>query len=348
MNNLDESRWRAVQSRDDSAAGVFVYGVSSTRIYCRPGCKSRQPLRQNVEYFATTSEADAAGYRSCRRCRPTEQVFHDAALRSVVALCRSLEINQASVDIGEFAAACGYSERHLRRRFSEVVGVPVATYVRFLRAERVRTALQSKVPVTEAIIEAGYGSSRAFYEHGAPQLAMTPGTYRAGGRGERITFTSLVTPIGTVIAAATERGVCAVRIGHDESTLEEELKVEFPNSSLQRDDEGLVDVAQVLARAVRGEGDATLLPIDLAGTAFQMRVWDTLRRIPPGKTLTYSQVAVEIGSPRAVRAVGSACAANPVALVVPCHRVIRQDGSLGGYRWGLEAKEALLKFEGTR
>ncbi len=208
--------------------------------------------------------------------------------------------------------------------------------------------LRSKVPVTQAIIEAGYGSSRAFYEHGAPRLGMTPGTYQAGGRGERISFTSLVTPIGTVIAEATARGVCAVRIGSDESTLEQELVAEFPNSLLERDDEGLADVARVLAGAVRGEADATLLPIDLEGTAFQIRVWEALRVVPSGHTLTYSQVADRIGSPRAVRAVGSACAANPAALVVPCHRIVRHDGTLGGYRWGLETKEALLEVEGAR
>lgn len=348
VDNLNESRWRAVESRDASTAGVFVYAVSSTGIYCRPGCSSRKPLRRNVEYFATPSDAADAGYRACRRCRPDDAHVTDPALASVVSLCRRLEHADTTVDVGEFAAQCGYSERHLRRRFSEVVGVPVASYARAQQAERVRRALRSKVPVTQAIYEAGYGSSRAFYEHGAPRLGMTPGTYRAGGRGERISFSSLSTPIGLILVARTARGVCAVRIGTDEAALEKELADELPNAVLERDDEGLAEVVGVLAGAVRGKAEAATLPLDLEGTAFQMRVWEVLRGVPSGTTLTYSQVASRIGSPRAVRAVGSACAANPAALVVPCHRIVRRDGSLGGYRWGLEVKEALLEAEGAR
>jgi AraC family transcriptional regulator of adaptative response/methylated-DNA-[protein]-cysteine methyltransferase len=345
---LNETRWHAVETRDASAAGVFVYAVSSTGIYCRPGCSSRRPLRRNVEYFATPSDATEAGYRACRRCRPDEDHVKDPALASVVALCRRLEDSDTAVDVGEFAEQCGYSERHLRRRFTEVVGVSVASYARAQQAERVRKALRSKVPVTQAIYEAGYGSSRAFYEHGAPRLGMAPGTYRAGGRGERIGFTSLSTPIGLIVVASTARGVCAVRIGSDEAALEKELAGEFPNAVLERDDEGLAGVVKVLAGAVRGEAEAASLPLDLEGTAFQMRVWEALRAVPSGTTLTYSQVASRIGAPRAVRAVGSACGANPAALVVPCHRIVRRDGSLGGYRWGLEVKEALLEAEGAR
>ena len=348
VDNLDEGRWRAVESRDVSAAGVFVYAVSTTGVYCRPGCGSRRPLRRNVEYFATASDAARAGYRACRRCQPDESQVSDPALASVISLCRQLEEADTAVDVGAFAAQCGYSERHLRRRFSQVLGVPVASYARAQRAERVRRALHSKVPVTQAIYEAGYGSSRAFYEHGAFRLGMAPGTYRAGGSGERIGFTSLSTPIGMILAASTARGVCAVRIGSDEAALERELAAEFPNAVLERDDAGLAELVRVLADAVRGEAEAALLPLDLEGTAFQMRVWEALRGVPSGCTLTYSEVAARIGAPRAVRAVGSACAANPAALVVPCHRVIRRDGSLGGYRWGLEAKEALLEAEGAR
>jgi len=343
MNTLNDTRWRAVEHRDTSVADVFVYGVSSTGVYCRPGCGSRKPLRRNVEFFATPGDAVDAGYRACRRCQPDVEHRMDPSLAAVVSLCRRLE--QGDVDVGAFAANVGYSEGHLRRRFSEVVGVPVTTYARAQHALRLRRTLKENVPVTRAAYEAGYGSSRALYEHGAARLGMTPGAYRAGGTGERIVYTSLSTPNGVVLAASTARGVCAVRIGSDEATLEKELAQEFPNAVLERDDEGLADLAGVLAAVVRGQGEATLLPLDIEGTAFQMRVWEALRQVPSGSTLTYSQLAERIGASRAVRAVGSACAANPVALVVPCHRIVRRDGTLGGYRWGIEVKESLLAVE---
>jgi AraC family transcriptional regulator of adaptative response/methylated-DNA-[protein]-cysteine methyltransferase len=347
MENLDQSRWDAVQRRDKNLDGVFVYAVATTGIVCRPGCASRTPRRENVEFFTTLPDAEAAGYRACHRCRPQEERLHDASLEAVITLCRRLERDNVT-NVAATAVEVGYSERHLRRRFAEVIGVPVATYARTIRSQRVREALSSSSAVADAVYEAGFGSSRAFYEHGAPPLGMTPRRYRAGAEGERITFTSLVTPLGVVIVATTERGVCAVRIGDAEATLEQELANEFPRATLHRDDEGLRHVASVIALAVRGEGETTSLPLDLQGTTFQVRVWEALRRVPRGTTLTYSQLAESIGSPRAVRAVGSACAANPVALVVPCHRIVRRDGSLGGYRWGLEVKEALLAAEGTR
>jgi AraC family transcriptional regulator of adaptative response/methylated-DNA-[protein]-cysteine methyltransferase len=201
--------------------------------------------------------------------------------------------------------------------------------------------------VTQAIVDAGYGSSRAFYEDAAPRLGMTPSTYQRGASGERIAYTSLLTPLGVILAASTSRGVCAVRIGNDEAALVKELSQEFPRAMIERDDEGLFEVAQVLAGAVHGGSAATALPTDLVGTAFQMRVWEVLRDVPAGTTLSYSQVAQRLGTPRAARAVGSACAANPAALVIPCHRVVRSDGSLGGYRWGLDVKSALLDVEAS-
>lgn len=345
VSELDELRWSAVTTRDATASGVFVYAVKSTGVFCRPGCASRRPLRRNVEFFATPVEAVAAGFRACRRCRPDEGIVRDHAADSVIELCRRIEHATRTIDVVAFAAEHGYSERHLRRKFVEIMGVSVTTYARITRIERVRDSLQAKAPVTQAIVDAGYGSSRAFYDNGASQLGMAPRQYRDGGVGERIVFTSLATPIGAVVAAATARGVCAVRIGSDEATIIRELNVEFSNASLVRDDDALVDVARILAGAVRGEAGAASLPMDLEGTAFQMRVWDVLRRIPVGETRTYSEVAAHIGSPRAVRAVGSACAANPAAIAVPCHRVIRHDGTLGGYRWGLETKETLLNAE---
>ncbi len=330
-------------SRDAAVAGAFVYAVSSTGVFCLTNCASRRPLRRNVEFFNTASDASRAGYRPCRRCRPDEPRTLDPSAAAVVSLCRRLEDDPA-LDVADFAGEAGYNERHLRRRFSALLGVSVTNYTRAQRAARVRETLRSTSSVTEAIYQAGYGSSRAFYEHAAPQLGMSPRAFRAGGAGERITFTSRRTAIGVVLAARTVRGVCAVRIGSDEGVLEAELTEEFPHAQLERDDEGLSDLAGILERAARGQ-DVAALPLDLVGTAFQMRVWQELARIPRGTTLTYSEVAERIGAPRAVRAVGSACGANPAALLVPCHRVIRRDGALGGYRWGLDVKATLLDLE---
>jgi len=347
VEDLVEARWRAVEGRDGRLAGVFVYAVRSTGVYCRPGCGARRPLRRSVEFFATPAEALGAGYRACRRCCPERDRVSDPAVASVIAVCRWLEHPDSDGDLAAMAAGLGWSERHLRRRFSEVVGVPIGSYLRAQQAERVRAALRAGMPVTDAAFEAGYGSSRAFYEHGASRLGMTPARYRSGGAGERIGYTSIVTSIGVVMAASTARGVCAVRVGSNEAALVAEVAAEFPEALVERDDEGLGDIAVVLAGAVRGDDDATVLPVDLQGTAFRVRVWEALRAIPAGQTRSYSEVATEIGAPTARRAVAGACAANPAALVVPCHRVVRQDGSLGGYRWGIATKQALLDLEAT-
>jgi AraC family transcriptional regulator of adaptative response/methylated-DNA-[protein]-cysteine methyltransferase len=345
MDNLETTRWQAVQERDVRSSGLFIYAVTTTGIYCRPGCGARRPLRRNVEFFFTPNDAVQAGYRACKRCQPDQTSVVDPATAAVVSVCRALESDNSEPNVAEMASHVGYSERHLRRLFLELVGVSIGRYQRALLAERARSALKSGVPVTQAVIEAGYGSSRAFYEHGATRLGMSPGRYRDGGRGERIAFTSLVTPIGVVVVARTAQGVCSISVGDDEVTLTKLLANEFPNALIERDDDGLADVALVLAGAVRGEVDPTKLPLDLEGTAFQIRVWEALRTIPVGQTRTYSQVAALIGEPNAVRAVGTACGRNPVAITVPCHRVVRTDGSLGGYRWGLDVKESLLAAE---
>jgi AraC family transcriptional regulator, regulatory protein of adaptative response / methylated-DNA-[protein]-cysteine methyltransferase len=345
MQELDDVRWRAVESRDATMSDYFVYAVTSTKIFCRPDCGSRRALRRNVEFFATPSDAFLAGYRACRRCRPEETHVSDPTVAAVIATCRRLEDDDGATDVATLAADLGYSERHLRRRFHEIIGVSVGTYARANKAARIREKLRAGTQVTSAVFDAGYGSMRAFYEHGAPMLGMTPGRYRDGGRAEYITFTSVETPLGWVVAARTTRGVCAVRIGDDEVELVKGLIDEYPNALVERDDLGLADLADVLGDAIRGERDATELPLDLAGTAFQLRVWAALRAIPRGETRTYSEVALEIGAPSAVRAVASACAANEVALTIPCHRVVRKDGSMGGYRWGVDVKEKLLAAE---
>jgi AraC family transcriptional regulator of adaptative response/methylated-DNA-[protein]-cysteine methyltransferase len=348
MNDLDEARWRAVEGRDECVAGVFVYAVTTTGVYCRPGCGARRPLRRNVEFFATPEEAQASGYRACARCRPDRDRASDPTVAAVIAACRRFEHLGDDESVASVAADVGLSERHLRRRFTELVGVPIGGYLRAQRADATRGALRAGQGVTDAVVESGFGSFRAFYEHGATRLGMTPGRYRDGGRGERIRYTSIDTPLGFVVAACTARGVCAVRLGPSEAALVKELGSEFPHATIERDDDGLVAVAHVLAGAVRGDDDPTVLPLDLEGTAFQIRVWEVLRSIPVGETQTYSQVAAALGEPRAVRAVASACAANGAALTVPCHRVVRRDGTLGGYRWGVATKRALLAVESSR
>ena len=329
--------------RDGALDGAFVYAVTTTGVYCRPGCASRTPRRENVRFFETSASAGDAGFRACKRCRPElEQVF-DAGREGVIALCRALEVDD--VDVKDFASRLGYSERHLRRRFRELTGVTIGAYARQHRARRARAELAASHAVAASLYDAGYGSSRAFYEQAAVQLAMNPRRYRAGGAGEEIAFTTFPTALGPVLAAATTRGVCAVRLGPDAGALEAELVAEFPRADVARDDGALSDVAQLIAALARGESPSRELPLDLRGTAFQVKVWEALRAIPRGTTRSYAQVAADIGSPRAVRAVGSACGANPVALAVPCHRVLRSDGGLGGYRWGLATKEALLSAE---
>ncbi len=345
MSELDEVRWTAVESRNADAAGSFVYAVRTTGVYCQPGCRSRRPLRGNVEYFATGADAKRAGYRACARCVPDAQVRVDALTSAVIAACREIERTGGDISIAAIASRVGFSEGHLRRGFRSVIGVSMATYARECRSSRARENLRTSLTVTDAAFDAGYKSMSAFYDGGVAQLGMTPARYRDGGRGALIRYTTLATPLGVVLAARSARGVCSVRVGDDEATLEKGLADEFSRATIERDDEGLSDVALALASVVRGEGEPSELPLDLAGTAFQVRVWEALRRIPSGETRTYSEVATEIGAPRAVRAVGSACGANHVALIVPCHRVIRSDGSLGGYRWGLPVKEALLRAE---
>jgi AraC family transcriptional regulator, regulatory protein of adaptative response / methylated-DNA-[protein]-cysteine methyltransferase len=345
MNELDDVRWAAVSSRDAARSGSFVYAVTTTGIYCRPGCGARCPRRDHIQYFSSGQEAQLAGYRSCKRCRPDEVNVVDSLTNAVITTCREIERTHGECDVAALAAEVGYSEGHLRRNFRDLVGVSLASYMREHQLERVRETLRDSESVTEAIFEAGYKSASVFYERGAPRLGMTPARYRHGGLDEVIRYTTVGTPVGVVLAASTERGICSIRVGHDEKSLVEGVVSEFPRARVNRDDDSLRDVAIILASAVRGEGDAGVLPLDLQGTAFQIRVWESLRAIPAGETRTYSDVAEQIGSPRAVRAVASACAANAAALAIPCHRVIRRDGSLGGYRWGLNVKEALLLAE---
>ena len=347
MDDLDQARWSAVERRDQAAIGVFFYAVTTTGIYCLPTCPSRRPRRENIAYFPTAADAVAAGYRACRRCRPDATTVTDPAVASVVAVCRCIENPDDDPDLAELADRVGWSQRHLRRVFAETIGVTIAAYRRAQRSERVRNALRRGVPVTEAVFAAGYGSMRAFYDHGATQLGSNPDAFRRGSPGTDIAFTSISVPLGEVVVAATARGVCAVRIGDDADTLIEEIRAEFPEARVGRDDDGLFEVATLIGQLTEGRPSkrADQIPLDLRGTAFQVTVWEALRNLEPGTVASYADIANRIGRPGAYRAVANACGANPAAVLVPCHRVVRSDGSPGGYRWGPDRKRTILAAE---
>ncbi|MFN0168418.1 MAG: bifunctional transcriptional activator/DNA repair enzyme AdaA [Bryobacteraceae bacterium] len=331
-----EDMWRAVEQRDRTMDGRFVYAVKSTRVYCRPGCPSRRPDRQRVEFFDTPEAAARAGYRACKRCRPDQT--DDFAAR----VSGWIEQHEAA-SLENLAAEFGMSASHLQRRFKQSTGMTPKEYAAARRAGALKQQLKNGAGVTAAIYEAGFGSGSRVYEGASRLLGMTPAAYAKGAAGERIRYGITETALGPVMLACTDRGVCAVRF----EASEPELRSEFPGASIERDQEGLrreLDVVQALATG----HPATKLPLDLQGTAFQLKIWQHLRTIPRGRTETYAEVARAVGQPNAVRAVANACAANPAALAVPCHRVVRSDGEAGGYRWGTERKQALLASEGRR
>ncbi|MGA3071620.1 MAG: methylated-DNA--[protein]-cysteine S-methyltransferase [Terracidiphilus sp.] len=344
-----EAAWRQLLARDPAAA--FFYAVTTTGVFCRPGCKSRRPLRVNVRFFLSASEARAAGFRPCQRCHPSA-----AAQGSPLERVRAhIEANlDHAAPLKELGRVAGLSPFTVQRLFKRAMGVTPLEYHRALRAARLRGALKHGGNVTDAIYEAGFGSSSRAYEGAA--LGMTPGRFARGGRGERIAYTTARSPFGWLVVGATERGLCWLALGSTATEAETSLRAEFPLAELRRDPSlaGLVDAAvgQVVqvSEAGRGSGpDAGQSPVlDLRGTAFQLRVWQVLRAIPRGETRSYSQLARELGEPKAVRAVARACATNRVALVVPCHRVVGASGELTGYRWGVERKRQLLEAEGHR
>jgi AraC family transcriptional regulator of adaptative response/methylated-DNA-[protein]-cysteine methyltransferase len=344
-----DAAWRAVSDHDRTQDGRFVYGVTSTRIFCRPSCPSRRPRRDRVRFFATPAEAETHGFRACKRCRPVEISTTSAAEQAIRRSLAYLDQHgEERISLTHLAKVAGLSPFHLQRTFKRLVGLSPREYLAARRADRLRSGLRGPGTVSRAVYEAGFGSSSRVYE-GAPRfLGMTPGTYRKGGEGMDIRYTIVDSPYGRLLVGATDRGVCSVILGDREATLARDLATQFPNATRTRVDEGdawLARLVRHVAQQVKRPGAVESIPLDLHGTAFQYRVWEALVAIPPGETRTYTQLARQVGKPRAVRAVASACAANRVAVVVPCHRVIRSDGSLGGYRWGLPRKEALLRQE---
>jgi len=340
-----DPRWQAVVARDARADGSFFYSVKTTGVYCRPSCGARTPRRENVRFHATAQEAERAGFRPCKRCRPKEPPGQKRS-REIAALCRLLEDSgDGQPSLKALAGKLGLSPYHLHRTFRAATGLTPREYAAAHRERRVRALLGSGRSVTEAIYDAGYGSAGRFYERSLPILGMTPSEYRAGAAELVIRFAVGECSLGSVAVAATERGVCAVLLGDDPEELVHDLERRFSKARLVGGDEEFESLVSKVVGLVEAPSLAVDLPLDVRGTAFQQRVWRALRAVPPGTTTTYSKLARAIGSPRAVRAVARACADNPLAVAIPCHRVVRKDGALAGYRWGIERKRELLSRE---
>jgi len=345
MSNTEEIRWAAVQGRDKSADGRFVYSVESTGVYCRPSCAARLALRRNVRFHESCAEAERAGFRACKRCRPNEASLAERHAASVRVACRAIEASDSPPELGKLAESAGMSRFHFLRVFREVTGVTPRQYGEKQRAERVRSELRGGGSVTNAIYDAGFNSSSRFYEKASEMLGMTAGQFRGGGRGVKIQYAVGRSSLGLVMIAGTSRGICSVRFGESEAALIEELRGSFPAATIKAGGDDFGAWAIAVVKRIDDPRSALDLPLDIRGTAFQQRVWQALREIPAGSTRSYAELAVRVGSPAAVRAVGTACGANPVAVLVPCHRAVRSDGALSGYRWGVERKRQLLEKE---
>lgn len=340
-------RWSAVVARDRRFDGEFVFAVRSTGIYCRPSCPARRPERQRVTFFSGPEAARDGGFRPCRRCHPDEAGKTDARAQMAARVCRYIEEHlEEPLSLGILTAATGASRHELQRTFKQVTGVSPREYQDALRLRRVKARLRGGEGVAGALYDAGYGSSSRLYERANRHLGMTPAAYRRGGKGMTLGYTIVNSGLGRMLVAATERGVSAVSFGVSDAELVRALDDEYPNATIQPDRNGLKRWVASILRHLEGSRFSSLdLPLDIQGTAFQRRVWNELQRIPRGETRTYREVARRIGKPGAVRAVARACATNPVSVVIPCHRVVRTDGSLAGYRWGLERKRKLLARE---
>lgn len=346
----EDQYWQAVMERDSHANGRFVYAVRSTGIYCNPSCPSRRPRREEVVFFPLPSAAEEAGFRACKRCRPRESAVADPQVELVQRACRYIEQHLDDMPgLAELGGQVNVSPFHLQRVFKRVMGISPRQYAEARRLGQFKEQLKEGETVTQALYEVGFSSSSRLYERAPEQLGMTPTTYRRGGPGMSITYTIVDSALGRLLVAATDKGICSVCIGDDDAKLEAALWQEYPRAEIRRDgeDAGLHAWVETLVRHLDGQQPHFDLPVDVQATAFQWRVWQELQAIPYGATRSYSQVAQAIGQPKATRAVARACATNPVALVVPCHRVVRENGHMGGYRWGIERKQQLLKQEAS-
>ena len=348
-----EDMWRATEARDASLAGAFIIGVKTTGIYCRPGCPSRIPKRKNVDFYPSPEAARLAGFRACKRCDPDATTPSDPHVETARRVCALIEAAlddglEGAPGLSALGAATGVSPHHLQKSFKRVMGVSPQAYVDALRLARLKDRLKAGEDVTGAVYEAGYGASSRVYERAPGELGMTPATYAKGGAGAEMTFTVQPSALGLLMVAATGRGISFIALGDDVSALEAELRAEFPEAAIVRDDAVLGAWTDAVVAHLAGHMPHLDLPLDVRATAFQRRVWEELMRIPAGETRTYSEIAERLGLARGQRAVGRACATNPVSIAIPCHRAIRVDGGLGGYRWGLHRKRKLLDDEKAR
>ena len=341
----DEVRWAAVVARDPRADDRFWYSVRSTGVYCRPSCAARLARRENVAFHASPAAAAAAGFRPCKRCEPDRPPRAERQAALVEQACRALDVTEDTPDLAALAAQVGLSPWHFHRLFRRITGVTPRAYAAARRAERVRTELGRAESVTAALYDAGFNSNGRFYDSAPRTLGMQPARFRAGGRGETIRFALGQCSLGAILVAATERGVCGIELGDDPTVLLADFQRRFHAATLVGGDAAFERWVARVVGAVEHPGAGLDLPLDLRGTAFQARVWQALSAIPPGRTASYADVAAAIGAPRATRAVALACASNPVAIAIPCHRVVRHDGALSGYRWGVARKRALLARE---
>jgi AraC family transcriptional regulator of adaptative response/methylated-DNA-[protein]-cysteine methyltransferase len=343
QRDVNQERWTMVLAREIKADGRFVYAVKSTGIFCRPSCPSRRPRRELVEFFDSPAQAQQAGYRACRRCAPWER---NLQVQKVEAACRYIDTNlETTLSLAAIARHVKVSPFHFQRMFKRILGISPREYQQARRAGKFKSALAGDMRITDAIYAAGYGSSSRAYESIPGQLGMTPSEFRNQGQGTEIRYAILPTEVGKLLVATTARGLCAARFGESDAALAAELRREFRAAEIRRDEDGLRPLAAQIGEMLRGTASSSDIPLDIQGTAFQQMVWSALRRIPRGETRSYAEIASDIGKPKAVRAVANACASNPVAVVVPCHRVVEKSGKLAGYRWGVKRKAALLREE---
>lgn len=339
--------WQAVTSRDKSLDGAFVYAVGTTGVYCRPSCASRQPRRENVQFFVLPAVAEQHGYRACKRCRPQDAVVRDPRAKLAQEAAEHIKAHVDEPErtaLAALGAAFGYDPQHVQRVFKDVLGLTPKQYAEALKARQFKEALREGSPVLDAGLNAGYGSATRTYENGARALGMTPVAYKRGGAGVALRYTIAETFLGTMLVAATDKGVCAVGIYGSEDEAHSGLRREYPNAAQVERDDALSDAVRQIVAHIE-DGAALDIPLDIQATAFQWRVWRALQAIPRGETRSYAQVAQAIGEPNAVRAVATACASNRAAVVIPCHRVIKSDGAVSGYKWGVPRKQKLLVAE---
>lgn len=340
-----DPRWAQVMARDARADGAFFYSVATTGVYCRPSCGARHPRPENVRFHVSGKEAEAAGFRPCKRCKPDQPSLAEQYTAKVTTACRLIEASDEMPTLAALAQAVGMSPYHFHRIFKQITGVTPRAYAVAHRAARVREELGRRASVTDAIVEAGFNSSSRFYEKSSAVLGMTPQAFRQGGANIDIRFAIGECSLGAILVAQSGHGICAILMGDDPDTLAHDLQDRFPNANLIGGDAGFEETVAQVVGFVGAPAKGLHLPLDIRGTAFQQRVWQALREIPAGATASYTDIANRIGSPRSVRAVAGACAANAIAVAIPCHRVVRNDGGLSGYRWGVERKRALLDRE---